>query len=39
VAELADALSDVIAAACKHLDEPSIAELNDVVQRLVAEMP
>jgi hypothetical protein len=39
VAELADALSDVIAAARKHLDEPSIAELNDVVQRLVAEMP
>jgi len=39
VAELADALSDVIAAACKHLDEPSIAELNDVVQRLVSEMP
>ena len=34
VAELIDALSDVIAAARKHLDAPSIAELDRVLQRL-----
>jgi hypothetical protein len=39
VAELGDALSDVIAAARKHLDEPSIAELLEVVQRLAAVAP
>jgi uncharacterized protein involved in propanediol utilization len=39
VAELGDALSDVIAAARKHLDEPSIAELLEVVQRLGAVAP
>ena len=31
---LGEALTDVIAAARRHLDEPSIAELNGVVERL-----
>jgi hypothetical protein len=32
--ELSQALGDVIAAARKHLDEASIAELDEIVQRL-----
>jgi len=34
VSELADALGAVIVAARKYLDEPSLAELDGVVQRL-----
>lgn len=37
--ELGDALAEVIAAARKHLDEPSIAELDDVVRRLASAQP
>jgi hypothetical protein len=37
--ELADALNAVIAAARKHLDEPSLAELQGVVQRLGSAQP
>jgi hypothetical protein len=37
--ELGEALSDVIDASRKHLDEASIAELEDVVQQLVSAQP
>jgi hypothetical protein len=37
--ELVDALNAVIAAARKHLDEPSLAELQGVVQRLGSAQP
>ena len=37
--ELVDALNAVIAAARKHLDEPSVAELDGVVQRLAGVQP
>ncbi|MEP7067366.1 MAG: hypothetical protein ABI889_15130 [Gemmatimonadota bacterium] len=37
--ELADALTAVIAAARKHLDPPSVAELDGVVQRLESAQP
>jgi hypothetical protein len=37
--ELAEALNAVIAAARKHLDEPSLAELDGVVQRLGSAQP
>ena len=37
--ELSDALAEVIAAARKHLDEPSIAELDALVQQLVGAPP
>jgi hypothetical protein len=36
VSALADALGAVVAAARKHLDEASVAELDAVVQRLAA---
>lgn len=39
VAELADALSEVLAAARRHLDQASIAELEGVVQRLASDQP
>jgi hypothetical protein len=37
--ELGDALGDVIAAARKHLDEASIAELDSLAQRLGSAQP
>lgn len=37
--ELVDALNAVIAAARKHLDEPSLAELQGVVQQLGSAQP
>jgi hypothetical protein len=37
--ELADALRAVITAARKHLDDPSVAELDGVVQRLASTQP
>ena len=39
IEELAEALGDVIAAARRHLDAPSIAELDGVVQRLGSAQP
>jgi hypothetical protein len=39
IAELAEALGDVIVASRKHLDAPSIAELDGLVQRLGGAQP
>ena len=39
ITELAEALTDVIVAARRHLDAPSIAELDGVVQRLASAQP
>jgi hypothetical protein len=39
VSEVADALSAVIAAARKYLDQASVAELDGVVQRLEGPRP